>query len=63
MVKYVQENLLTELVGQLNKPELFDFLLTESVHIARFRQETTDYLNVLKKAEKIINDVDAIQTL
>lgn len=61
MVNYVQENLLKELVDKLNKPELFDILLTESTNIARLRQETTDYLNVLKKAEKIINDVNAIQ--
>lgn len=52
------DNLLKELMAQLNKPELYDILLSESVHIAKLRQETASYLHMLEKAEKIINEVD-----
>jgi len=57
LVNYVQDNLQSELVSQLYKPNEIEDLLAESEHIAQRRKEAADMLKALQKASQIISEI------
>lgn len=57
LVNYVKDNLQSELVTHLYKPDTVDELLTESEHIAQRRKEVADMLKALQKANVIISEI------
>jgi len=50
LVNYIKDNLQSELVSHLYKPEEIDKLLDESEHIAARRREAADMLQVGRRA-------------
>lgn len=57
LVNYVKDNLQSELVTHLYKHEEFDLLLKESEQIAQRRQEASEILKALQKANIIIGEI------
>lgn len=57
LVNYVQDNLQSELVSHLYKPDQIEDLLAESEHIAQRRKEAADMLKALQKASQIISEI------
>ncbi|XP_012268661.1 dynamin-1-like protein isoform X3 [Athalia rosae] len=57
LVNYVKDNLQSELVTHLYKPDHIESLLNESEHIAVRRKEAADMLKALTKAGHIISEI------
>jgi dynamin 1-like protein len=57
LVNYVQDNLQSELVSHLYKPNEIEDLLAESEHIAQRRKEAADMLKALQRASQIISEI------
>ncbi|XP_002129967.3 dynamin-1-like protein [Ciona intestinalis] len=57
LVNHVQENLQSELVGQLYKHDQIDHLLTESDTIAQRRAEAVSMLKALHSASLVISEI------
>ncbi|CAG0913982.1 unnamed protein product [Notodromas monacha] len=57
LVNYVKDNLQSELVSQLYKPEQIADLLQESPHIAQRRHEAAEMLKALQRASEIIGEI------
>uniref|UniRef100_H2Z988 Dynamin-1-like protein n=1 Tax=Ciona savignyi TaxID=51511 RepID=H2Z988_CIOSA len=57
LVNFVQENLQSELVGQLYKHDQIDHLLTESDAIAQRRAEAVSMLKALNSASMVISEI------
>ncbi|CAD6194648.1 unnamed protein product [Caenorhabditis auriculariae] len=63
LVNYVRDNLQSELVRQLYKPELLDDLLAETEDMAQRRRETLETMKALNQASLIISEVRETQTM
>ncbi|VDM57718.1 unnamed protein product [Angiostrongylus costaricensis] len=61
LVNYVKDNLQSELVRQLYKPDLLEELLAETVDMAQRRKETLETLKALNQASLIISEVRETQ--
>ncbi|KJH52226.1 dynamin family protein [Dictyocaulus viviparus] len=61
LVNYVRDNLQSELVRQLYKPELLEDLLSETVDMAQRRKETLETLKALNQASLIISEIRETQ--
>jgi len=61
MIEHVQKNFQLQLVKQLYCPELFDELLAENGDISRQRQNATEMLDALKRANIIIGEIRETQ--
>ncbi|CAH0394625.1 unnamed protein product [Bemisia tabaci] len=57
LVNYVKDNLQSELVTHLYKPDQIEDLLKESENIAQQRKEASDKLKALQKANTIISEI------
>nr|CAG4634637.1 EOG090X01UE [Alona affinis] len=57
LVNHVKDNLQSELVTHLYRPDQIDLLLSESEHIAQRRKEAADMLEALQKASVIIGEI------
>lgn len=61
LVKNVEDNLHTELIRNLHKPEQVDKLMSESDHIKEIRRKNDATLHALVKTESIIAEIDETQ--
>ncbi|CAJ0603038.1 unnamed protein product [Cylicocyclus nassatus] len=61
LVNYVRDNLQSELVRQLYKPDLLEDLLAETADMAQRRKETLETMKALKQASLIISEVRETQ--
>jgi dynamin 1-like protein len=57
LVNHVKDNLQSELVTHLYRPDQIDLLLSESEHIAQRRKEAADMLEALQRASLIIGEI------
>nr|CAG4650769.1 EOG090X01UE [Simocephalus serrulatus] len=57
LVNHVKDNLQSELVTHLYRPDQIDLLLSESEHIAQRRKEAGDMLEALQRASLIIGEI------
>lgn len=57
LVNHVKDNLQSELVTHLYRPDQIDLLLAESEHIAQRRKEAADMLEALQRASVIIGEI------
>ena len=57
LVNFVKDNLQSELVTHLYKPEYFTSLLEESETISSSRKEAIEMLQILQKSSKIIGEI------
>ncbi|XP_030827871.1 dynamin-1-like protein [Strongylocentrotus purpuratus] len=57
LVNHVQDNLQSELVGQLYRQKEIDTLLNESEHMAQRRKDAQEMLQALQKAGQIISEI------
>lgn len=61
LVNYVRDNLQSELVRQLYKPDLLEDLLAETVDMAQRRKDTLETMKALNEASLIISEVRETQ--
>ncbi|EYC27797.1 hypothetical protein Y032_0008g190 [Ancylostoma ceylanicum] len=61
LVNYVRDNLQSELVRQLYKPDLLEDLLAETADMAQRRKETLETMKALNQASLIISEVRETQ--
>ncbi|VDL69804.1 unnamed protein product [Nippostrongylus brasiliensis] len=61
LVNFVRDNLQSELVRQLYKPDLLEDLLAETVDMAQRRKETLETMKALNQASLIISEVRETQ--
>lgn len=57
LVNHVKDNLQSELVTHLYRPDQIDLLLSESEHIAQRRKEAADMLEALQRSSVIIGEI------
>lgn len=57
LVNHVKDNLQSELVTHMYRPDQIDILLSESEHIAQRRKEAADMLEALQRASLIIGEI------